>query len=378
MRRYSNQQDEMSPAERDLRTSALNSASSIRLLNEIRDRLGGPAVPASGFGSAAGFLAAVRRPSSESMVRYITNAVTTYGREAIGGDGGFVVPPDFNADVLQPVLGSGSLLGAFRPVTTTSNLVIVGVDETAEWGTTGVEVQAVGEGSATTETKGVLRQVNVQLYKASALVPASEEIEDDSSGSFGNFVWRACSRRLKNKIERWILWGSGVGEPLGCFNAPALVTVAKEGSQAAATIQKENVEKMVGRLLPGSFPTSIWVVHTSALVKVMDLGSGGGIYNPDGASPFGYGTLLGRPVAVSEHANPLGSLGDILLVDPECFLYATQGVRNVSTIEFRFDQHLKSFRSSIRVGGAPLISAPIARRTGSETLSCCVTLEARS
>jgi hypothetical protein len=80
-------------------------------------------------------------------------------------------------------------------------------------------------------------------------------------------------------------------------------------------------------------PCVIALGDSSALVQIMGLGAG--IYNPDGSSPFGYGTLVGRPLAVSEQANPLGQLGDLILVDPLGYLYALQGPRNADRTRSR-------------------------------------------
>lgn len=368
--------DEMSPAERDLRTAALNSNSTIKILSAIQARLdaANPRPPPSGFSGGGEFLAAVARQKVEHINdQRLVNAATTWAGEAAQSGGGFALPAEFRDEVLTPVIGSGSLLGAFSPTPTRSDILRAAIDETAEWSSSGITANLIAEGEAITPTKAVLKPVNCPLYRAPALTHASSELIGRSL-AYQRFVWRALARKIRNKVEAFILQGTGMNQPLGLLNGPALVTVSKEGSQATATINAANVSKMVARLLAGSFPTAIWIAHSTALAQIGQLGIG--IYNASGNGP--YGTILGRPLYVSEHANPLGSLGDLILCDPEAYLYGLDGPYEAATIEFAFDQDLSSFRGTLYMGGAPLLSAPVPRRTGTDTLSCCVVLEARS
>jgi HK97 family phage major capsid protein len=369
--------DEMSSAERDLRTAALNSNSSLKLLASIAERLNAanPKPPRpSGFAGAGQFLAAVRRLRKDAVEdpRLMVNAVTTWAGEKVGADGGHALPAQFRDEILTPVIGSGSLLGAFSPVPVASDILRIALDETAEWATAGITAVLLEEGTAITPSKAVLKLASVPLYKVPALEFASGELINRSQG-YQTFVWRALSRKIKNKVEAFLLQGTGMDQPLGLLNGPALVTISKESAQAAATINAANVTKMVARLLAGSFTASIWIAHSTSLVQVGQLGAG--IYNPNGNGP--YGTLLGRPLYVSEHCNPLGSLGDLILCDPQGYAYGLDGPYEAATIGFAFDQDLDAFRATLYMGGAPLLSAPVARRTGTDTMSHCVVLEAR-
>jgi HK97 family phage major capsid protein len=320
------------------------------------------------------YLAALRRAEVERQTdsRLMINAITTYGGESVGAAGGFAMPDQFGPEVLLPATGSGSLLAAFNPMPATSGLVRLAIDETAEWGAGGVTVTVVREGDTITATKGVLKRVNVLLVKVPALVHVSDDLIADSPG-YARYVWAAMGRKIRNAVEAFIVSGTGQDQPLGLLNSPALVTVSKEAAQSASTIVAANVSKMIARLLPRSFPQAIWIAHTSALPQVAGLGAG--IFNPSGNGP--YGTILGRPLYVSEAANVLGQVGDLCLVDPTGYFYAVRGPSNSATTEFAFDQGLSSFRASLRMGGVPLLSAPVTRRIGTDTLSHVVVLEAR-
>jgi HK97 family phage major capsid protein len=372
-------EEQLSPAERDLQDLKRNSNTIVNLMSAQvrREEAANPRIPPSGYKHGGEFLAAVHRQivhrvNDPRLV--MTNAVGTYSTEINGPSVGFAMPNDHSAEVLTPVVGSGSLLSAFDPVPASTGLATVAVDETSEWSTSGVTADIVREGGTITASKGVLRKVNVFLHKIPALVHVSEELIQDSP-AYQRYVWRAMGRKIRNRVEAQIIQGSGADAPLGLLNSPALLTVSKEGSQASSTIVAANVQKMIARLLPGSFGSSLWILHSTALPQVAALGVT--LYNPDAETPYGYGKLLGRPIVISEQANLLGQVGDLILCDPLCYQYALKGPATASTVEFAFDQDLASFRASVRMGGVPLLSAPVARRTGSDTLSCCVVLEAR-
>jgi HK97 family phage major capsid protein len=61
--------------------------------------------------------------------------------------------------------------------------------------------------------------------------------------------------------EDAIVEGTGAGQPLGILNSPALISVAKETGQAAATIVKENVDKMWSRMWARARKNAIWLIN---------------------------------------------------------------------------------------------------------------------
>lgn len=367
----------ISDAERDLRTAALNSSSTIKLLAQVRDLLAAsnPKPVSSGFKGGGDFLAAVQQARRFSIAdtRLMVTAVTQPGKEGVAADGGYAVPDDYRDEILTPVLGSGSLLSAFDPMITTSGLVRLAVDETSDWSTTGVQADLIAEGAASPTSKGVLQERAFTMHKVVALLSASEELLNDSPG-YQRYVWKQMGRKIADSVESLVLAGTGINEPLGVLKGPGVVVVSGSGA-ASGTIPADHVKRMAARLLPGSYPNAIWVAHSTALFQLFGLGAG--IYNPDAPSPFGYGRLLGRPVVVSEHANPVGQQGDLALTDPRGHFVGLKGPDQKTSIHFVFDQELSTFRATVRVGCVPLLSAPVARRTGTDTLGHTVVLGAR-
>ena len=111
--------------------------------------------------------------------------------------------------------------------------------------------------------------------------------------------------------------------PLGIINAPCLVSVAKETSQAASTVRGPNLVKMVARMPAESYSRAVWLINQdvypfllAAGIAVVDAagttaqGVGPIWAAPNGLSQTPYGTILGRPIVVTEACPTVGSVGD--------------------------------------------------------------------
>lgn len=328
-----------------------------------------------GFDRPGEVLGAVKTAFSglEADPRLRLMNIATYGSEGVGADGGFAAGADFK-EVWGPCFGNGSLLGALKPLMTDRGLVIIPVDEAAEWTTTGLTAAQVAEGGTITESKPSMKQVTVQVHKVASLLYASEELAEDVP-AFRDYGWIRLGGKVAGNVENLLLNGHGVGQPLGILKGPAVVVQAKTGSQVAATITAANVGGMVSRLLPGGFRDSFWVCSTTALAQVAQLGAG--VYNPDSdRGPFG--AILGRPLLVSEFLPVLGQQGDIVLVDPRCYVYCAHAPRHQTSVEFAWNQGLEAFRAVVRVGGTPLLSAVVQPVTGGNTMGSAVVLAVRS
>lgn len=327
-----------------------------------------------GFDRPGEMVAAVKRAFSgaDPDPRLKMMNLTTYGAESLAGDGGFAVGSE-TREMYDPVLGTTSLLGRFKPLVCSTNTLIIATDEASEWGSTGIVATQTAEAATITESKPAIKQVTVTLYKHAALVHISEELSEDSP-AFNDYIWRRIVAKMKGLTEGALLRGDGVGEPLGLLNGPAVIAVAKEGSQTAATVNATNVAKMLGRLLPGSFSNALWIAHPTVLPQIGALGPG--VYDGAGSGP--HGAIYGRPLYVSEYMNPLGQQGDIMLVDPAGYIYAVWSPTNQTSIDFLFANMMKSFRASLRFGGVPILSAPVTARTGNNTLGHAVVLAVRS
>jgi HK97 family phage major capsid protein len=194
------------------------------------------------------------------------------------------------------------------------------------------------------------------------------------------------------KVNDAIVNGTGVGMPLGIMSAPCKVAIAKETSQTAATFHADNAVKMMARMPAQSFGRSVWLINQDVVPQLLKLGfavttasgsaaGAGALYLPPNglAGSSTYGTLLGRPIIVTEACATLGTEGDVILADLSKYLAAVKGaVKSDTSIHLWFDQNTTAFRFVMRMNGQPWLSSAIARKNGSNTLSHFITCAVRA
>lgn len=363
-----------------------------------------PTVPASsrpdgeaaryGFRNFGEYAATVRlaggpSPDDQSRVR-LQNALTTYGNEGVGADGGFAVPPEFRREIAEKVLGVNSLMSRTDQQTTSSNSIIFPVDETTPWQTSG-GLQAFWEVEAgqKTQSKPLLGQNTVRLNKLIALVPVTDELLEDAPALDG-YLRRKVPDKMMAKLNTAIIAGTGAGQPLGILNSAGVVTVAKESTQAADTILFPNIVKMMSRMYAPSFANAVWLVNQNVLPQLMFMDFRTSATAPstpvpvwmpaNSASGSPFSTLMGRPVIPVEAMPTIGDLGDIVLADLTQYLTVTKGqqIRTDVSIHLFFDYDVTAFRFVMRVGGQPWWNSTITPQNGADDLGFFVALAERA
>jgi HK97 family phage major capsid protein len=171
---------------------------------------------------------------------------------------------------------------------------------------------------------------------------------------------------------------------VGAISSGATVTVAKESGQATQTLTPANLAKMIARLPSGSFSRAVWIINNDVLPALFTLTLGNyPIYlpvgNPGGIQQSPYGTLLGRPVYISQHAASFTSQGDVLLVDLKYYQTITKagGMQTATSMHLYFDADLTAFRTTFRMDGQSKLAASISPAKGSTTMSPFIQLGAR-
>jgi HK97 family phage major capsid protein len=345
----------------------------------------------SGFRHLGDFANSVRlasmRSGGDMDPRLRNAAVSTYGNEGTGADGGFAVPPDFRSEILTKVFNEDSLLARTDRLQSSSNTLTLPTDETTPWQTSGgIQSYWTAEGAAKTQSKPSLGETTLKLHTLATLVPVTEELLEDAP-AMSAYLNRKAPEKMDFKVSDAIVRGTGVGQPLGFLNSPALVTVAAEGAQTADTVNVTNLAKMWGRLPIQSRRTAIWIMHpdAEAQLPLMSLANQPVYMPPGGVSGAMYGNLWGRPVIPHQTAETVGDVGDVMLVDLAQYLTVTKtgngrdanGMRTDVSIHLWFDQDMVAFRFTMRVAGQPWWSAAITQRDGSNTQSPFIVLAAR-
>jgi HK97 family phage major capsid protein len=322
--------------------------------------------------------------------RLMNAALSTYGNEGVGADGGFAVPPEFRTAIMQKVSGEDSLLSLSDQLTTGGYSITVPKDETTPWGTAGIQAFWDGEAATMTQRKPALENTTIRLHKLTALVPVTDELLEDAP-ALGSYVQSRAPTVIDFKVSDSIVNGSGAGMPLGILNSSCLVTQAAEGSQTADTLHGLNIVKMWARMPVAWRANAVWLIHPDNESQLMTVGlqvgspagtmTGGSLLYmpPGGLSGAPYGTLLGKRVIPTQVCSAIGDVGDIIFASMGQYaaLQKAGGLKSDSSIHLWFDQGVTAFRFTFRMGGQPWWSSTIAAKSGSGTYSPFITLAAR-
>lgn len=310
--------------------------------------------------------------------------------EGQSSDGGFLVQTDFANEIMKHAHDVAVLASRCRriPVGPNANgLKMNAIDESSRatgsrWG--GVRGYWVAEGGTLTASQPKFRQMELNLKKLGALMYATDELLADTT-ALGAIMEQAASEELAFLLDDSILNGSGAGMPLGILNSPALISVAKETGQTAATLVIENIFKMWSRMYGRSRMNAVWLINqdieTQLFSMTFPIGTGGvPVYLPPGGlaqSPLA--TLMGRPMIPTEFNATLGTVGDIMLVDLNQYLLIDKGgIQSASSIHVAFLTDQQAFRWIYRVDGQPLWITTLTPFKGSNTQSPFVALATRA
>jgi len=317
-------------------------------------------------------------------------------QQAIGSDGGFLVPPEFSTAIWD-----GLNTGTDNLVSMTDNYTVTGESLTfnanaesnranaSRYG--GISSAWIGEGAQITESKVTFRQVKIAPHQLATLVYCTDKMLRNSAVALNQYITRAATEEINFMVNDAIINGTGAGQPKGILAgtagaASARVRVNRENGQAATTLVPENLVKMWSRLHSRSAANAVWFINQDVLPQLLTMTLDGGtastpVYLPPGglsASP--YGAILGRPVMPIEYCASLGTEGDVILADMKAYITGTRGgVESAMSMHLKFDYARTAFRFIYEIDGCPWTTAPITPFKGtSNTVAPFVTLQARS
>lgn len=355
---------------------------------------------AGGFASLGEQLIAVRQaainpPATDQRLHainaeFLAAVPGTGSNTTVGFDGGFLIQTDFQPGLLDRIFAGSQLANLTTPREigagfngTAWNVI----DETSRaTGSRGGGVQGywIQEGASLTASRPKLARQELTLGKLAALWYATDEQLQDATAT-ESFAEAEFVDELSFLLDDAIVRGTGAGMPLGVLNANALVPVAKETGQLAATVVGENVEKMFTRMSPRSLPKARWFINQEVWPQIFalrrEIGTGGvPLFVPAGGlTDAPGGTLLGRPIQVIEQAEALGTQGDITFQDLSRYLLIRKGgVQKAVSIHVQFLTDEQAFRWILRVNGRPMPLAPLTPYKGTATTSPFVALATRS
>lgn len=326
------------------------------------------------------------------------------GSETVPSDGGFLLAPEFSDQILLRAHDTGVVAKLARklPIAPNTNSIkIPGIDEQSRadgsrWG--GVRMYWNNEADALTGSKPKFRNVELVMKKLTGLFYSTDELQADAA-ALGSIVMQAFGEEVGFKLDDAFINGDGSGKPLGILNAPALVTIAKESGQAAATILYANLSKMRAAMYSRSWTSSVWFINVNIMPQLEQLvipvknvagtenvggfpvyvPPSGGFTGGAAVTPFApFGTLFGRPIQPIEQCQTLGTVGDIVLADMSQYVTADKGdMQAASSIHVRFLNDEMTYRWVYRVDGQPIWNTALTPFKGNVALSPFIALASR-
>jgi HK97 family phage major capsid protein len=307
----------------------------------------------------------------------------------VGADGGYLVQTDFAATLLERTYETGAFLSRVNrlPIGPNSNgIKIPAVDETSRadgsrYG--GLRAYWVEEAGTITSSKPKFRNVELTLHKLAGLAYATDEMLQDAP-LLAAYIQQRLPQEMAFTLENACFSGNGVGKPLGFRNSGAVVEVAIENSQTLASggFVLANAAKMWAAMWPRSRANAVWYISTTVESQLMQMKVGDTpvmMLPGTGATQSPYFTLFGRPVIPVEYCPAIGTVGDVMLVDPSAYTYIDKGgIQSAQSIHLRFLQEETAFRFTIRCDGQPEWYTTLTGFDGVTTYSPFITLGARS
>jgi len=383
------------------RFDAALEANNAKMANRMGERIA--AVPVDerkqkmgGFDSKGDWLKAIvhaSRPGGSVDPKLVEVKVPQGLNTLDGTEGGFAVIDIVNDEIIEFVFSDPTSLMSLtdQEVISGNSLTLKTLNETSRATGSrrgGVEGFWTDEADQITKSKPAFSNIRFDPKKLAVLIFATDEQLSDSI-NLATKLGQYASEEIVFLMNDAIINGEGTNKPLGIRKSPSLVTVAKEGGQAADTINFQNIIKMFARMLPGSIGRAIWLANIDTVPQLLALAfpdasgttpvwlNGNQGFADIAAGP--HGAILGRTVMFSEHAQTLGDEGDFMFLDLGMYKSVTRGtMKSAISMHLRFDFDEMAFRWTFRADGKPMLKSAITPKNGTNTLSPFITLAERA
>lgn len=181
------------------------------------------------------------------------------------------------------------------------------------------------------------------------------DLGEEGEAALLEWIARAAAWHKEYAFLRGL--GAGNLQPQGIVTSPATTFVARAGSSAIAIA---DIAKMSGALIPYSWNHSIWACSPSCLPQIAKVTGYVPNMDPLSTEMGCAGSLMTRPLFVTEKLPPLGTAGDILLFDPSLYVIGNrQEIFITSSPSPSFPTNMTWLKVWLRCDGKPLNSGTI-------------------
>lgn len=306
-----------------------------------------------------------------------------------GASGGFLIPKDFQAEILRYGAPAAIVRPRARVIPMDGlEIEIPQLDASAVSGGSahfgGVLMRWTGESETKPETEPTFKQLKLTAHELSGYCEVSRTVLRKSPISLDSVLFQLFGESAAREEDRAFFRGASAARPAGIHFGPSLVTTAARGN--ASNITYANATSVWTRIPETNRQNATWVYSQSAESAVLQMaGVSNGVFIQNtlvqsangtsfNAGPAGV-TLFNRPALMSSLLPALNSAGDFGCYDFTQYLVGDPGLMEVATSEhFKFQTNRVAFRLIHYVAGAPWPASALTLDDGSTTVSPFVVL----
>jgi HK97 family phage major capsid protein len=333
-----------------------------------------------GFKCFGEYLSRVRQACVDGIQ---DSRLKTAGHMAVADDaqGGFLCPEEWADGIFSIVLEKGIVRSRAKVLPMSSDsLKIRRLVESSRASTYfgGISFSWAKEAQdkSLTVSTPTVGELELTAHKLIGSTFVSNELMADYS-TFGTFMRLAFGEALAFEEDYHFIWGTGVGQPLGIMGAPATIQHARTTNAGTPVIG--DLAEMAERLLPGSWPSAVWMMNPNVIGGLsQDATTGsnvGGILDLSGME------CMGRPIILTEKCAGAGATGDVILADWNHYVIGHRSLEISASRDVQDARGSDGFitdetfwRVVLRVAGQPVMDAPVTPKLGTDTLSAFVVL----
>ena len=188
-------------------------------------------------------------------------------REGSDGEGGYLVPDEFERRVVQALTEKNVLrkLGTVIQTERTMTFPVAKGIGPADW---------IPEEGVIPVTTGEFDEVKLDAHKVATSIRVSDELLEDSAFDLEGFIIDQFAERIGDAEEEAFLHGDGIAKPLGLiYQMDREVTTEKAG-----TISTDDLLDLKHAVPPKYRKDAVFLMHDSTLRELRKLQTGNGQY----------------------------------------------------------------------------------------------------
>ena len=267
--------------------------------------------------------------------------------EGVGADGGYLVPTEFRASVIEKLTKEAVIRPKATVVPMRRDKLEIPADDA------GVTAYWVAENTGLTQSDPTWAQLILDTNKLTGLSKMSRELFADSAIGVVDYLTDIFARKFANEEDKAFMTGAGTTEPKGIrtYTIPST-------AQVGANLVAEDLFAVFYGLPVQYRRNSSWLMHNDVIQLVRGLKDGSGRYLWTDGLADAPATILGRPVleqddipvnlgaGVDESEIFLGDVAYYYIGDREQI-----GVETTTSGAGAFETHQVAFKMWERVDG---------------------------